>query len=130
IDSFDGTGDKDGYDNLGLRFAGRYRASPALLLGASGFALTAKSEFDGFDPFTFLHADTLDETRNKLGAGRLFAEIGDRDDVHCFASARLLCSSNRNELDGDFLNKTEATRRTIGLEGGLRFGNHRLIGAI
>src|SRR4029450_1707796 len=129
IDSFDGTGDKDGYDNLGLRFAGRYRASPALLLGASGFALTAKSEFDGFDPFTFLHADTLDETRNKLGAGRLFAELGDREKAYAVASASLLGSSNRNELDGDFLNKTEASRRTLGLEGGYRFGNHRLIAA-
>ncbi|HEY5458776.1 MAG TPA: TonB-dependent receptor [Sphingomicrobium sp.] len=129
IDSFDGTGDKDGYNNLGLRFAGRYRLSPALLLGASGFALKAKSEFDGFDPFTFLHADTLDETHNQLGAGRLFAELGDRERAYAIASASLLGSSNRNELDGDFLNKTEASRRTLGLEGGYRFGNHRLIAA-
>ena len=129
IDSFDGTGDKDGYNNLGLRFAGRYRLSPVLLLGASGFALKAKSEFDGFDPFTFLHADTLDETHNQLGAGRLFAELGDRERAYAIASASLLGSSNRNELDGDFLNKTEASRRTLGLEGGYRFGNHRLIAA-
>ena len=129
IDSFDGTGDKDGYNNLGVRFAGRYRLSPALLLGASGFALKAKSEFDGFDPFTFLHADTLDETHNQLGAGRLFAELGDRERAYAIASASLLGSSNRNELDGDFLNKTEASRRTLGLEGGYRFGNHRLIAA-
>ena len=129
IDSFDGTGDKDGYNNLGLRFAGRYRLSPVLLLGASGFALKAKSEFDGFDPFTFLHADTLDETHNQLGAGRLFAELGDRERAYAIASASLLGSSNRNELDGDFLNKTEASRRTLGMEGGYRFGNHRLIAA-
>ena len=129
IDSFDGTGDKDGYNNLGLRVTGRYRLSPALLLGASGFALKAKSEFDGFDPFTFLHADTLDETHNQLGAGRLFAELGDRERAYAIASASLLGSSNRNELDGDFLNKTEASRRTLGLEGGYRFGNHRLIAA-
>ena len=129
IDSFDGTGDKDGYNNLGLRVTGRYRLSPVLLLGASGFALKAKSEFDGFDPFTFLHADTLDETHNQLGAGRLFAELGDRERAYAIASASLLGSSNRNELDGDFLNKTEASRRTLGLEGGYRFGNHRLIAA-
>ena len=102
----------------------------ALLLGASGFALTAKSEFDGFDPFTFLHADTLDETRNRLGAGRLFAELGNREKAYAVASASLLGSSNRNELDGDFLNETEATRRTQGLEGGYRVGHHRLIAAI
>src|SRR5207342_1748099 len=130
IDSFDGTGDKDGYDNLGLRFAGRFRFSPALLLGASGFTLMAKREFDGFDPFTFLHADTLDETRNKLGAGRVFAELGDREKAYAVASASMLGSSNRNELGGDFLNETEARRHTLGLEGGSRFGQHRLIAAI
>ena len=130
IDSFDGTGDKDGYDNFGLRFAGRFRLSPALLVGGSGFALTAKSEFDGFDPFTFLHADTLDETRNRLGAGRLFAELGNRGKAYTVVSASLLGSSNRNELDGDFLNETKAARRTLGLEGGYRFGHHRLIAAI
>lgn len=130
IDSFDGSGDKDGYNNVGLRFSGRYRLSPTLLVGASGFALRAKSEFDGFDSFTFVHADTLDETRNKLAAGRLFAEYGDREKGYALASASLLGSSNRNELDGDFLNKTEATRRTLGLEGGIHFGRHQLIAAI
>lgn len=130
IDSFSGDGDKDGYSNVGLRAAGRYRLSPLLLLGASGFALRGKSEFDGFDPFTFLHADTLDETHNKLAAGQLYVELGNREKTYARASASLLGSSNRNELDDHFLNKTEATRRTIGLEGGVRFGNHRLIAAI
>ncbi|MGI8931791.1 MAG: TonB-dependent receptor, partial [Sphingomicrobium sp.] len=32
IDSFDGTGDRDGYRNLGLRAAGRYRLSPSVLI--------------------------------------------------------------------------------------------------
>ena len=34
----------DGYGNVGLRAAGRYRLSPALVLGASGFALRGESE--------------------------------------------------------------------------------------
>jgi vitamin B12 transporter len=130
IDSFSGDGDKDGYSNLGLRAAGRYRLSPALVVGGSGFALRGKSEFDGFDPFTFLHADTLDETHNKLTAGRLFAELGNREKGYAVASASLLGSSNRNDLDDQFLNKTEATRRALGLEGGHRVGRHRLIAAI
>ena len=130
IDSFSGDGDKDGYGNVGLRGAGRYRLSSALLIGASGFALRAKSEFDGFDPITFLHADTLDETHNKLAAGRLFAELGNREKGYAAASASLLGSSNRNELDGEPLNRTEATRRTLSLEGGRRFGKHQLIAAI
>jgi vitamin B12 transporter len=130
IDSFDGDGDKDGFWNLGLRASGRYRITPDLLVGATGFAFSGKSEFDGSDPLTFLHADTLDQTRNKLAAGRLFAELGTRDHLYALASASLLGSTNRNELAGDFLNKTEATRRTLGLEGGTRFGKHRLIAAL
>jgi vitamin B12 transporter len=130
IDSFDGHGDKDGYWNLGLRASGRYRITSGLLVGASGFAFNGRSEFDGSDPFTFLHADTQDETRNKLAAGRLFAELGDHETHYATASASLLGSTNRNELDGDFLNKTEARRRTLGLEGGTRFGKHRLIAAL
>lgn len=129
IDSFLGGGEKDGYKNLGLRGAGRYRISPGLLLGASGFAFRGKSEFDGYDEF-FQRADTLDETHNKLAAGRLFAELGDREKSYALASASYLGSSNRNEVGNDPVNKTEATRRLLSLEGGHRFGKHQLIGAL
>jgi vitamin B12 transporter len=131
IDSFLGGGEKDGYSNLGLRAAGRYRVSPALLLGASGFALKGKSEFDGtLLVFPFTRADTLDETHNKLAAGRLFAELGHREKSYAIASASLLGSSNRNELGDEFLNRSEASRRTVGLEGGHRLGRHQLIAAV
>ncbi|HXG82019.1 MAG TPA: TonB-dependent receptor, partial [Sphingomicrobium sp.] len=111
------------------RAAGRYRLSPTLLLGASGFALRGKSEFDGYDAF-FQRADTLDETHNRLAAGRIFAELGDRQKSYALASASLLGSSNRNELDDQFLNETEATRRMLLLEGGDRFGKQQLIAAV
>jgi len=130
IDSFLGGGDKDGYKNLGLRGAGRYRLKPGLLVGGSGFALWGKSEFDGFDPLTFQHADTLDETHNKLAASRLFAEVGVRDKAYAIASASLLGSSNRNDVGDDPVNRTKATRRTVTLEGGQRFGKHQLIAAL
>jgi vitamin B12 transporter len=129
IDSFLGGGEKDGYRNLGLRGAGRYRLSPLLLLGASGFGLRGTSEFDGYDTF-FQRADTLDQTRNKLSAGRLFAEIGDRRKSYVLASASLLGSSNRNQVDDQFVNQTEAKRRTLALEGGHRLGRHQLIAAV
>jgi vitamin B12 transporter len=129
IDSFLGGGEKDGYRNVGLRGAGRYRLSPAFLLGASGFALKGQSEFDGYDAF-FQRADTLDETHNRLTVGRIFGEIGDRAKRYAIASASLLGSSNRNQLDDQFLNKTAASRRTLALEGGYRFGKHRLIAAV
>ena len=130
IDSFAGGGDKDGYRNLGLRGASRYRLTPALLVGASGFAFRGKSEFDGFDPITFAHADTLDETHNKLFAGRLFVEVGRREKSYGVGYASLLGSSNRNEVGDQPVNRTEASRRTLGLEGGYRFGKHQLIAAV
>lgn len=130
IDSFLGGGDKDGYSNLGLRGAGRYRLTPALQVGASGFAFHGKSEFDGLDPATFAHADTLDETHNKLSAGRLVAEVGRREKIYGVAYASLLGSSNRNEVGDQPVNRTEGKRRTFGLEGGQHFGKHLLIAAV
>ena len=130
IDSFDGTGDRDGYRNLGFRAAGRYRLSPAVLLGASGFAFAGDSQFDGYDPATFAHADTLDETRNRLAAGRLFADFGDRTARYATISGSLLGSSNRNRIGDDPVNRTSATRRVIAAEAGHTFGRHQLIAAV
>lgn len=130
IDSFDGNGDRDGYRNLALRGAGRLKLSDSITVGASGFSLWGESEFDGFDPITFLRADTLDESRNRLSAGRLFIEAGQRSQAYLTASASLLGSSNRNLLDGDPVNRTSATRRTVELEGGLTRGRHSLVAAI
>jgi vitamin B12 transporter len=131
INSVAGEGDKDGYKNLGLRAAGRYRVGPNALVGASGFAYWGKSEFDGFSPdFPFPHVDTLDESRNQLAAGKLFAEIGQRDKSYALASASILGSSNRNYVDDDPLNQTSARRRTLSLEAGHRLGAHQLIAAV
>ena len=110
IDSFSGDGDKDGYRNCR---PARSRALPhrsrALLLGASGFALARQERVRRLrsrSPSS--HADTLDETRNRLAAGRLFAELGERDKSYAVASASLLGSSNRNFLDDDPVNRTAA----------------------
>ena len=129
IDSFSGDGERDGYRNLSARFAGVYRLSPSLLAGASGFALKARSEFDGLDPFTFRRGDTLDESRNRLAAGRVYATLGDRGASYATASASLLGSSNRNLLDESPVNRTAATRRTVTIEAGHRIGRHVLIAA-
>jgi vitamin B12 transporter len=131
IDSFDGDGDKDGYSNIGLRGSGRYRLDPNFLIGGSGFAHWAEAEFDGFsDTFPFPRTDTLDESKNRMAAGRLFGELGRRDQSYAMGSASLLGSSNRNYLDDDPLNRTSAKRRTLGLESGHRFGKHQMIAAI
>ena len=131
INSVDGDGDKDGYSNVGLRGSGRYRIDPSFLIGGSGFAQWAESEFDGFsDAFPFPHTDTLDNSKNRMAAGRLFAELGSRDKSYAVGSASLLGSSNRNYVDSDPLNRTSAKRRTFGLEGGRRIGKHQLIAAV
>src|SRR4029078_2827835 len=76
IDSFNGLGDRDGYRNLSARLRATWHPSPRVEIGASALALTAESEFDGFDPITFAHADTLDSSRNRLSAGRVWATMG------------------------------------------------------
>ncbi len=130
IDSFAGGGERDGYRNLAGRIAGRYRLSDALVIGASGFALKALSEFDGFDPATFARADTEDRTRNKLGAARVFATFGNSATSYATGSASLLGSRNRNLVADSEVNETRARRRTIELEAGHRIGRHRFIAAI
>ena len=130
IDAFSGKGERDGYRNAGMRASGRYRLSPALLIGASAFGLWGESEFDGYDPDTFQRDDTLDETHNRLAAGRIFAELGRRDSSYAVASASMLGSSNRNLLDDAPQNRTSAGRRTFGLEAGHNLGGHLFIAAI
>jgi len=130
IDAFSSTGERDGYRNAGMRASGRYRLSSTLLVGASGFGLWGESEFDGYDPDTFQRDDTLDETHNRLAAGRIFAELGQRDHTYALASASLLGSSNRNLLDGVPQNRTSASRQTLGLEAGHNFGGHLFIAAL
>ena len=131
INSVEGDGDRDGYSNVGLRGSGRYRLDPDFLIGGAGFAHWGTSEFDGFsNAFPFPHTDTLDNSKNRMAAGRLFLEAGDRSKSYAVASASLLGSSNRNYVDDDPLNRTSAKRRTFGLEGGHSFGQHQLIAAV
>jgi vitamin B12 transporter len=113
IDSFNGHGDKDGYRNLSGRLLGSWRLSPGVELGASGFSLSGTSEFDGFDPVTFVHADTLDSSRNRLSAGRLWANVGSESSgLSGTISTSLLGSSNRNFLASTEQNRTSGERWT------------------
>ena len=135
IDSFSGgvgDGDKDGYRNLSGRLRGTIRIGPAVELGAAAFALTGRTQFDGFDLLTFERADTLDSSRNRLTAGRVWAAFG--SEISRWAGrvgASLVGSSNRNLLDDDPLNRTRGTRRTLDAQVERRFSTgaleHRLI---
>ena len=129
----DGPGDRDGYRNVALRSRVAWRPAAGLEFGGSAFAIRARSEFDGFDPATFLRADTLDETRNHLAAGRLSARYEDRG-WSVTAGGSHLRSSNRNRLDSTPVNETHATRASgeIQVERQLDTGavRHRLIVAM
>jgi vitamin B12 transporter len=115
IDSFGASGgDKDGYRNLSGRLRGTIRISPSIELGAAGFVLNGKSEFDGYSPITFERTDTLDNSRNRLAAGRVWASFGAPESKWGGrAGVSLLGSSNRNFLDIDPVNRTNGTRRTV-----------------
>jgi vitamin B12 transporter len=134
IDSFAGgagEGDRDGYENRALR--GRLDwTGGALTLTASGFLIRAEAEFDGFDPVTFVRADTADENRNRLQAARLGARWESGGWTASLSGSRL-SSRNRNLLAGSEQNRTGGSRDTLGLELGREltaFGaTHRLTGA-
>lgn len=133
IDSFGAPGgDKDGYHNLSGRVRATFAAGPWVRLGASALALTGRSDFDGYDPVTGVHEDTLDNSRNRLAAARLWSDFGSAGSPWSgYVSASLLGSSNRNFLADTPLNRTSGTRRTLDAQVERRFSTgvirHQLI---
>jgi vitamin B12 transporter len=135
IDAFEGPvpGDKDGYRNLSGRFRGTWSVSPLLEFGVAGFALTGRNDYDGFNPAPpFQHTDTLDSSRNRLVAGRLWASFG--KEISSWSgrvSGSLLGSRNRNLLDDSEINRTSGGRLTFDAQAQHRFRtggiDHRLI---
>ena len=134
VDAFDGRGDRDGYRNLSGRLRASWSPSPLLQLGTAALALTGRSEFDGYDPVSFTRADTLDSSRNRLLAGRVWSRMGlPEGDWTGRLSASLLGSSNRNLLAGDEINRTSGRRWTVSGQVEHRFATgsvtHRLVAA-
>lgn len=134
INAFDGPdgGERDGYRNLSARARLVYEPSSTAEIGVSGFLLTARSEFDGYDPLSFQRADTLDNSRNRLAAARLWgkAELGPAT-LSAWGSA--LGSTNRNFLDDSLINRTRGGRIASGAQAELELEagetRHRLIAA-
>ena len=120
VDTFSGTGERDGYRNLSARLRGTWSPAPLLQFGLAAFSLDGDSEFDGFEGF--FRADTLDRTANRLSAARIWASAGDTDGgISGTAYASLLDSSNRNQLDDEEINRTRGKRRTAGVQAQYRF---------
>lgn len=114
IDAIGDHGDRDGFFNKSASLKAVYAPSKATEIGIVGHWIEAKSEFDGFDPVTFLHADTLDLTRNRMLAGRtwLKASWGSDQSWSLNLDASLLGSRNRNFLADQPLNQTYGRRFT------------------
>jgi vitamin B12 transporter len=127
IDSFNGHGDKDGYRNLAGRVRGSWDFAPGFQLGASGFSLTGRSEFDGSDPVTFVHADTLDSSKDRLSAGRVWFSAGNSENgLSGTVATSLLGSSNRNFLAAEEINRTSGDRWTASAQAQYRFSTGAL----
>ncbi|HEX9933066.1 MAG TPA: TonB-dependent receptor, partial [Allosphingosinicella sp.] len=129
MDSFGSGGDKDGFENRSASFKAILRPSDRIKLGAVGRWIDSVSEFDGLDPLTFRRADTLDETRNRIAAGRLWGQFESGGWIGTLESS-LLASANRNRLDEAPLNRTAGRRVTGGAQLSRRFAGHRLTAAL
>jgi vitamin B12 transporter len=122
INSVSGPGDRDGYRNLSGRLRGTWHPQSGLEIGASALALTGRDEFDGFDPLTGAHIDTLDNSRNRLEAGRVWAALGDQSSPwSAQVAGTLLGSSNKNYLADVELNRTRGTRGNLSVQLERRF---------
>lgn len=129
IDSFAGGGDRDGFENraasLRLVFApgDPYATVTPLEIGIVGHWIEGTSEYDGFDPLTFRRADTLDSTRNRIGAVRGWAKA-EHGGWSVMLDGSLLASANRNLLAEAPLNRTFGRRFTASAQVGKKLGGH------
>ena len=128
IDSFGAGGERDGFETVSASLKARHRRGP-LELGAVGHWIEGRSRFDGFDPLTFLRADTLDETLNRIGAVRGWAALT-AGGWELRVQAGYLDSANRNRLARAPLNSTFGDRLTLGAQASRRFGRHQLVAAV
>jgi vitamin B12 transporter len=130
IDSFgSGGGEQDGFENRSASFKAVLTAPSGIEVGAVGHWIEAESEFDGLDPVTFQRADTLDETGNRIAAGRLWGEAK-LGGWTAKLDSSLLDSSNRNRLGAAPLNRTSGRRLTAGARLSRKLGGHELTAAI
>lgn len=131
VDSFDGSGDRDGYDSRSASFKAVYYPVDDydFELGAVGHWIEGVSEYDGFDPLTFRRADTLDETRNRLGAVRAWAK-GESGPWSLNIEGSFLASANRNLLGNAPLNRTAGRRFTTGAQLERDKGGHKVVLAV
>jgi vitamin B12 transporter len=128
VDSFGAGGERDGFESVAATLKGIYR-SGGVEFGAVGHWLEERDAFDGFDPVTFLRADTRDATKSRIGAVRGWG-AGSWGGWTLRGEASYLDSANRNSLAGAPLNSTFGDRLALGGQLSRRLGGHLLIAAI
>lgn len=114
-----GAGDLDGYRNTTLGLLAIARPGSNGEFGVAARYIDARSEFDGFDPFSFARADTLDSSATETAAIRGWAGLGIDPTMPSAirTEAQYLTSNNRNFLDADPLNRTQADRFQLSIQG-------------
>jgi vitamin B12 transporter len=129
IDAFAFGGERDGFDNRSASAKLVFAPADALEFGLVGHAIAGRSDYDGFDPATFLRAETLDETRNRIEAVRGWAQ-GSHDGWTLKLDSSLLASANRNLLAGAPLNRTFGRRFTATAQLSKQIGGHLFTAAL
>jgi vitamin B12 transporter len=129
IDAFARGGERDGFDSRSASAKVVFAPTDRLEFGLVGHAIAGRSEYDGFDPVTFLRAETLDETRNRIEAMRGWAQ-GGHDGWALKLDASLLASANRNLLAGAPLNRTFGRRFTASAQLSKQLGRHLFTAAL
>lgn len=130
IDSFaDGAVERDGFRNRSASLKAILSPAEGSELGLVGHWMEGLSEYDGFDPATFRRSDTLDDTKNRIGAVRGWGRL-ERGGWTASADLSFLASANRNRLAGAPLNRTSGERLTAGVQLSRRLGGHRLTTAV
>lgn len=128
IDSLGGGGERDGFSNRHASLKAAYEVRDGVRIGAVGHWVEGTTEFDGYDPATFQRSDTLDETRNRLGAVRGWAEAS-VSGWELSGGVSYLASSNRNRVGAAPLNRTAGERLTVSGQVSRAFGGHRFTAA-
>jgi vitamin B12 transporter len=129
VDSVGTGGERDGFDNRTASLKAIVKPLPSLEFGLVGHWIEALSEYDGFDPVTFRRAETLDRTKNRIGAVRGWGGFtGGGWSLR--ADASWLGSTNRNLLGTSPLNRTSGERFTAGAQASRTFGGQELIAAV
>jgi vitamin B12 transporter len=129
VDSVGTGGERDGFDNRSASLKAVVKPLPSLEFGLVGHWITGLSEFDGFDPITFRRAETLDETKNRIGAARGWGAFTSGG-WSLKADASWLSSTNRNFLGDSPLNRTSGERFTASAQAARSFGGQELIAAV